>query len=286
MRRTRFAPRRRAARLPAGARWLMYVGGFGPHKHVDVIVQAHARSRSTACRQAADALVAHRDGSDCDVAGIRRVIKECGTETSGALGRLPAGRGSAAPAQRRGGARCWFRPLRVLDCPRWRRPAAARRSSPRPRARCRSFWTAGDVFVRRVTSRRSQRAIERSRRRTSQRAAHGRAALERAARAQLDAVPARVAPGRAGESGAARPKNGSAMQGLSSQAFNRPPDPDSGARSRPDSARLQRGARHRARRSRACDRCWRRSRSPARSSSSTTDRRMARAARDRGAACA
>jgi glycosyltransferase involved in cell wall biosynthesis len=28
--------------IPAGARWLIYVGGFGPHKHVDVIVRAHA----------------------------------------------------------------------------------------------------------------------------------------------------------------------------------------------------------------------------------------------------
>ena len=28
--------------LPPGARWLAYVGGFNPHKHVDVIVRAHA----------------------------------------------------------------------------------------------------------------------------------------------------------------------------------------------------------------------------------------------------
>jgi glycosyltransferase involved in cell wall biosynthesis len=28
--------------LPAGARWLVYVGGFSPHKHVDSIVRAHA----------------------------------------------------------------------------------------------------------------------------------------------------------------------------------------------------------------------------------------------------
>jgi alpha-1,3-rhamnosyl/mannosyltransferase len=28
--------------LPAGARWFIYVGGFNPHKHVDVIVRAHA----------------------------------------------------------------------------------------------------------------------------------------------------------------------------------------------------------------------------------------------------
>lgn len=29
--------------LPAGARWFTYVGGFNPHKHVDVLVRAHAR---------------------------------------------------------------------------------------------------------------------------------------------------------------------------------------------------------------------------------------------------
>ena len=35
----------RAARvgLPAGARWFTYVGGFNPHKNVDVIVRAHAK---------------------------------------------------------------------------------------------------------------------------------------------------------------------------------------------------------------------------------------------------
>lgn len=32
-----------AVGLPPGARWFIYVGGFNPHKHVDVIVNAHAR---------------------------------------------------------------------------------------------------------------------------------------------------------------------------------------------------------------------------------------------------
>ena len=30
------------AGIPAGARWIAYVGGFNPHKHVDVLVRAHA----------------------------------------------------------------------------------------------------------------------------------------------------------------------------------------------------------------------------------------------------
>lgn len=32
----------RDAGLPEGARWIVYVGGFGPHKHVDLLVRAHA----------------------------------------------------------------------------------------------------------------------------------------------------------------------------------------------------------------------------------------------------
>lgn len=33
---------RAAAGIPAGARWFTYVGGFNPHKHVDLLVRAHA----------------------------------------------------------------------------------------------------------------------------------------------------------------------------------------------------------------------------------------------------
>ncbi len=32
----------KAAGVPAGASWFVYVGGFNPHKHLDVIVRAHA----------------------------------------------------------------------------------------------------------------------------------------------------------------------------------------------------------------------------------------------------
>jgi len=34
---------RERAGLPSGARFFVYVGGFNPHKHVDVLVRAHAR---------------------------------------------------------------------------------------------------------------------------------------------------------------------------------------------------------------------------------------------------
>jgi glycosyltransferase involved in cell wall biosynthesis len=33
----------KAVGLPPGARWLTYVGGFNPHKHVDALVRAHGR---------------------------------------------------------------------------------------------------------------------------------------------------------------------------------------------------------------------------------------------------
>jgi glycosyltransferase involved in cell wall biosynthesis len=73
------------ARLPSGARWLMYVGGFGPHKHVDVIVKAHAevveRQKQRGERPLMLVLVGHcHDGFHTDVSGIRAVVKQCATE--------------------------------------------------------------------------------------------------------------------------------------------------------------------------------------------------------------
>jgi glycosyltransferase involved in cell wall biosynthesis len=69
--------------IPAGARWLMYVGGFGPHKHVDVIVRAHAQ---VAHRHADPPLILvlagpNQDGFHSDIAGIREAIRDSGTET-------------------------------------------------------------------------------------------------------------------------------------------------------------------------------------------------------------
>jgi glycosyltransferase involved in cell wall biosynthesis len=70
------------AGLPAAVRWFAYVGGFNPHKHVDLIVRAHAEL----VRAAPDAppfllLVGKVEG---DVfhgaqAAIRAAIAECGT---------------------------------------------------------------------------------------------------------------------------------------------------------------------------------------------------------------
>lgn len=68
--------------VPAGARWLTYVGGFNPHKHVELIVRAHA-----ACRDAAGAPLhlvlvgdAGRDVFHSDVARIRAEIEAAGTQ--------------------------------------------------------------------------------------------------------------------------------------------------------------------------------------------------------------
>lgn len=68
------------AGVPAGARWLIYVGGFGPHKHVDVLVRAHA---ALAARQNVPLhllLVGpSQDAFHQDLAGIHAAIAECGT---------------------------------------------------------------------------------------------------------------------------------------------------------------------------------------------------------------
>lgn len=68
--------------LPAGARWLMYVGGFGPHKHVDLIVRAHAEVAKRHPETPLMLVIAgpNQDGFHEDVAGIRAAVQACGTE--------------------------------------------------------------------------------------------------------------------------------------------------------------------------------------------------------------
>jgi glycosyltransferase involved in cell wall biosynthesis len=72
------------AGVPPGARWLIYVGGFGPHKHVDVLVRAHAAvaRRAEEAGQAPIVLLLvgpASDGFHQDIAAIRYAIDECGT---------------------------------------------------------------------------------------------------------------------------------------------------------------------------------------------------------------
>ena len=73
--------------LPDSARWLIYVGGFGPHKHVDVLIRAHAELARRHSDPPALLLVGPQDdGFHQDVAGLRQLIRDCGTE---ALVRWP-----------------------------------------------------------------------------------------------------------------------------------------------------------------------------------------------------
>lgn len=75
----------RAARevgLPAGARWLTYVGGFNPHKHVDLVVRAHAACLDPGGAPLHLLLVgdAGRDVFHGDGARIRAAIEAAGTQ--------------------------------------------------------------------------------------------------------------------------------------------------------------------------------------------------------------
>jgi glycosyltransferase involved in cell wall biosynthesis len=67
--------------VPAGARWLIYVGGFNPHKHVDAIVRAHAAVARESAEPPHLLLVGtiDKDVFHGDQASIRRAITEAGT---------------------------------------------------------------------------------------------------------------------------------------------------------------------------------------------------------------
>ncbi|MCE9594287.1 MAG: glycosyltransferase family 4 protein [Planctomycetes bacterium] len=68
--------------LGADARWLVYVGGFNPHKHVDLIVRAHAAVAKTSTTPLHLLLVGtiDKDVFHGDQARIRATIAELGTE--------------------------------------------------------------------------------------------------------------------------------------------------------------------------------------------------------------
>jgi glycosyltransferase involved in cell wall biosynthesis len=66
--------------VPPGARWLMYVGGYGPHKHVDLLVRAHAAvaARDPATPLALLLVGSEQDGFHQHAAAIRAAIVEGG----------------------------------------------------------------------------------------------------------------------------------------------------------------------------------------------------------------
>lgn len=71
------------AGVPSGARWLVYVGGFNPHKNVDVVVRAHARAVAALGAEPPLHLVlvgdAERDVFHRGVEEIRAAVAEGGT---------------------------------------------------------------------------------------------------------------------------------------------------------------------------------------------------------------
>jgi glycosyltransferase involved in cell wall biosynthesis len=77
-----------AAGIPAGASWIAYVGGFNPHKNVDLLVEAHARLASRVPNPPLLVLVGTRDRDVFHGAqdNIQAAIDGAGT---GALIRWP-----------------------------------------------------------------------------------------------------------------------------------------------------------------------------------------------------
>jgi glycosyltransferase involved in cell wall biosynthesis len=67
--------------LPPGSRWLTYVGGFNPHKNLDVLIRAHAN----AARKHPDLFLILAgtltdDVFHTNVPSIQAAVRECGTE--------------------------------------------------------------------------------------------------------------------------------------------------------------------------------------------------------------
>jgi glycosyltransferase involved in cell wall biosynthesis len=71
--------------LPAGAEWFVYVGGFNPHKNVDILVRAHAElALRVGLDQAPYLVLVGSLDSDVfhqSVAGIKEVVASAGTES-------------------------------------------------------------------------------------------------------------------------------------------------------------------------------------------------------------
>jgi glycosyltransferase involved in cell wall biosynthesis len=69
--------------LPNGARWFIYVGGFNPHKHVDLLVRAHAAVASDSKDPPVLVLVgeATQDPFHGATRHVHATIATCGTES-------------------------------------------------------------------------------------------------------------------------------------------------------------------------------------------------------------
>jgi alpha-1,3-rhamnosyl/mannosyltransferase len=68
--------------LPPGARWLTYVGGFSPHKNLDVLVRAHARVAGRLANPPHLVMIgALQDVFLSNLQATRDVIRRCHTES-------------------------------------------------------------------------------------------------------------------------------------------------------------------------------------------------------------
>lgn len=144
------AVRAAAARigLPPGARWITYVGGFNPHKHVDRLVRAHARLARELDEPPHLVLVGNADADvfHSGLADVRAAIEQEGT---GALVRWP---GFVADAELRllhAGALALALPsacegfgLPAVEAAACGAPVVATRRSPLPR-----LLEGGGLFV-------------------------------------------------------------------------------------------------------------------------------------------
>jgi len=71
--------------LPSGARWFIYVGGFNPHKHVDVLVRAHAALAREAGAAAPHLVLVGPIADDVFFSGLSPVKQAIEEEGTGAL---------------------------------------------------------------------------------------------------------------------------------------------------------------------------------------------------------
>ena len=185
--------------LPSHARWLTYVGGFGAHKHVDLLVRATAAvaRRRPGCPLMLVLAGAVNDGFLSDVATVRDAIRDSAAEDlvkwagyvpdaelrhlhSGAvaLALVSASEGFGLPA---------------VEAARCGTPVVATSESPLPQ-----LLEGGGIFVTPGDAAAIESALERLLTDEGQRLAMGRRALERAsalswqssARVALDALEA------------------------------------------------------------------------------------------------